>query len=204
MMNVPAIAKKTFDQFKDNPEFNTLVRFVLEHLRKMTNPFQRVDFIHRAIDDLNEEVFAHPLIKEMSPCKEGCSACCHTQVSVTDDEAALLARRISEGVEIDLERLKLQVTAGDDDSAFYKMNFEERKCIFLGEDGGCRVYNDRPSVCRTNAVIGDASQCDTTNGIQRTQLIKTPKADMVIYASFYNAKSSGALPHMVAKALGLR
>lgn len=53
-------------------------------------------------------------------------------------------------------------------------------------------------------MIGEASQCDTKTSVGKTHLVKTPKADMIIYASFYHAKSSGALPHMIAKALCLK
>lgn len=203
-MNVPAIAKRTFDQFKHQTEFIGIVQIALDHLKKLTNPILRAKFVHEAVDDFNQEVFNHPLVKQYSPCTMGCSACCHTQVSVTEDEATLLARVINQGLSIDKNRLERQMRAKDDDSEYYKMSFEERKCIFLLENGSCGVYEDRPAVCRTNAVIGEASQCDTTNGVGKTHLIKTPKADMIIYASFYQAKSSGALPHMVGKALGLK
>ena len=203
-MNVPAIAKRTFDQFKHQTEFIGIVQIALDHLKKLTNPILRAKFVHEAVDEFNQEVFTHPLVKQYSPCTMGCSACCHTQVSVTEDEAILLARIVKQGLPIDLNQLQHQMKAKDDDSEYYKMPFAERKCIFLQEDGACGVYEDRPSVCRTNAVIGEAAQCDTTNGVGKTHLIKTPKADMIIYASFYHAKSSGALPHMVAKALGLK
>lgn len=203
-MNVPAIAKRTFDQFKNQTDFIGIVQIALDHLKKITNPILRAKFVHEAVDDFNADVFSHPLIKQYSPCTVGCSACCHTQVSVTEDEATLLARIIQDGLEIDMNRLQKQMKALDDDEEYYKMSYEERKCIFLKDDGACGVYEDRPSVCRTNAVIGDASQCDTSKSVGKTHLVKTPKADMIIYASFYHAKSSGALPHMIAKALGLK
>ncbi|MCM2351858.1 MAG: YkgJ family cysteine cluster protein [Bacteriovoracaceae bacterium] len=91
--------------------------------------------------------------------------------------------------------------AKNDSDAFFKIQYEDRKCIFLGDDGACTVYEDRPSVCRTNAVIGDASQCDTSVSVQPVRLIKTPKSDVAIYAFFENAEASGTLPYMVGKAL---
>ena len=203
-MNVPAIAKRTFDQLKNHDEFIGIVKIALDHLKKLTHPIQRAKFIHEAVDDFNSDVFSHPLVQQYSPCKIGCSSCCHTQVSVTDDEAILLVEKINNGFSIDVERLKKQMAAKDSDSEFYKLSFEERQCVFLSDKGACGIYEDRPSVCRTNAVIGEASQCDTSTGVQKTQLIKTPQSDMIIYASFYHAKESGVLPHMVGKYLGLR
>lgn len=196
-MNVPLIAKKTYDEQKTNPEFQNLFVFVLENLKRITDKLTKAKLIHQMVDEFNEEVFAHPLVQELSPCKLGCTACCHTQVSVTDAEAKLLASRINNGVSIDQHRLQIQAKTKNNSNAFFKLKYEDRKCIFLGEDGGCRVYEDRPSVCRTNAVLGEASQCDTREGSQPLRLIKTPKADAVIYASFIEAEASGALPFMV-------
>lgn len=201
-MNVPAVAKKTYEELKDQEETKSLLTLVLENLRKLTQPFKRAQFVHELVDGLNTEIFEHPLVKQMSPCKEGCTGCCHTQVSVTEDEAILLANHVSGGLEIDVNRLALQAQAGNDTTAYYNLTYAERKCVFLSEEGSCRVYQDRPSVCRTNAVLGEATQCDTSHSVQATRLVRTPKSDLVIYASFLDAHSSGALPKMLGEALG--
>jgi len=198
-MNVPAIARKSFEQLRHQAEFNCIVNFVLDQLSKVFKPHQRARFIHKLIDEYNEEVFAHPLVKQLSPCKIGCSACCHTQVSVTEDEAELLSQKISAGLVIDNRLLKLQSETLDDSSAFFKMKYEDRKCIFLDEAGACRVYDDRPSVCRTNAVLGEADQCGTSDSIKPIRLINTHKADMVIYAAYLHSQKSGSLAHMISQ-----
>lgn len=200
-MNAPVIAKKTYEEHKTIPEYKSIFEFVLQNLQRITDKFVRAKVVHEIVDEFNKEVFAHPLVEQLSPCKLGCTACCHTQVSVTDDEAQLLAKRVQEGVKINRRLLKLQMKAKNDSDAFFKIKYEDRKCIFLGDDGACTVYEDRPSVCRTNAVIGDASQCDTSVSVQPVRLIKTPKSDVAIYASFEHAGSSGTLPYMVGKAL---
>lgn len=200
-MNVPAIAKKTYEELKTHPLFQELAAVVFEQLKKLSDPLLRARFVHQVVDELNQEVFANPLVKEFSPCKIGCSGCCHTQVSVTIDEAHLLVEKIKHGLEIDKQRLMIQMNAGNDSDAYYKIKYEDRKCIFLGEEGACRVYEDRPSVCRTNAVLGDANQCDTRQSIKPTRLVKTPQSGMAIYASFVSAEESGTLPSMVGKLL---
>lgn len=202
-MNVPAIAKKTYEQLKNQSEFISIVQALLESLKRISGPVARAQVVHDLVDEFNKEVFNHPLVKQMSPCKKGCSACCHTQVSVTDDEAEVLVLRIKEGLEVDLDRLRLQFAAKNDSDQYYRMKFQDRKCVFLDDQGSCRVYNDRPSVCRTNAVIGESSQCDTTVSIQETRLVRTPKSDMAVFASFLFARSSGTLPYMIGKRLDL-
>lgn len=202
-MNVPFIARKSFEEMKSQHEFVSIVHHIVDRLKKMTNKYKRAEYIHDLVDKYNQEVFTHPLVMQFSPCKRGCTACCHTQVSVTEDEAELLVKRIKSGVSIDHDRLKLQREAGNDGEVYFKIPYQDRQCVFLDDQGGCKVYEDRPSVCRTNAVLGSAEQCDTSQEIRPTRLVRTPQADMVIYGSFYIAKSSGSLPFMVGKLLGL-
>ncbi len=200
-MKVPAVANRSFEELSKKPEFMVIVQFIIDKLSKIPFPIKRAKIIHQTIDEFNKEVFAHPLVQQFSPCKTGCSACCHTQVSVTRDEAELLVQRIADGVEINIDKLVQQAKVGDAASDFYKLDYEARGCIFLDEKGLCKVYEDRPSVCRTNAVLGDADQCKTTDGHQQVRLVKTPQSDMAIYASFLYAQESGSLPTMVFKVL---
>ncbi|MDO9181420.1 MAG: YkgJ family cysteine cluster protein, partial [Bacteriovorax sp.] len=174
------------------------------HLKKMASPLERARFVHHIVDDYNREIFAHPIVQKFLPCKVGCSGCCHTQVGVTEDEAELLANRVTEGVKIDFARLEKQVQVGNNPENFYLLSYADRRCVFLGTDDSCQVYNDRPSVCRTNAVLGEASQCSPVEGEgegQTIRLLKTEQADMAIMGSFFMSKESGTLPHMVGKIL---
>lgn len=201
-MNVPAIAKSTFELLKNQPEFSSITQTIIKSLKKIKNNFEKARFIHNVVDEYNKEVFSHPLLVEFVPCKSGCSACCHTQVSVTTEEAELLIHHIDNGVDINYELLSLQSEAQNNAENFYKLSYQERACVFLSEKGACKVYKDRPSVCRTNAVIGEASQCATdTSGPGPQRLVKTSKADMAIVGAYCVTAESGALPYMLAKLL---
>lgn len=203
-MNVPSIAKKTFEELKNQSQFMEVVRSVLDQLKKIQAKTDKARYVHQVVDEYNKEIFAHPLVQKFSPCKLNCTGCCHTQVSVTEDEAELLAKHIENGTKINLDRLKIQMSAGNDSEAYFKLKYEDRQCVFLSDEGACNVYEDRPSVCRTNAVLGSADQCDTSVSVQKTLLVKTPFSDLAIYASFYHAKESGTLPYMLGKILKLK
>lgn len=202
-MNVPAIARSTFELLRNQPEFLSITQTVMNHLNKIKSSLERARFVHHMVDEYNKEVFAHPLLKTLVPCKAGCSGCCHTQVSVTEDEADLLLHNINSGIDINYESLAKQAEAGNDSDAYFKIPYQERKCVFLDDKGSCRVYKDRPSVCRTNAVIGDASQCDTSDNTsgKSLRLVNTQKSDMTIVGAFASAKESGTLPFMLNKVL---
>lgn len=203
-MNFPAIAKQTYDQLKEQTAFSKITDFVVLHLKKIASPIERAKFVHNIVDEYNRQIFSHPLVKELSPCKAGCAGCCHTQVSITEDEADLLASIVEGGVKIDFARLQKQMKAGNESGEFYKLSYEDRRCVFLGSDNKCQVYSDRPSVCRTNSVLGEASQCSTENGYNEKQtlrLVKTAEADMAIVGSFLFSKTNGAMAFMLGKIL---
>lgn len=203
-MNLPAIAKQTYDQLREQASFSKITDFIIHHLKKISSPLERARFVHHVVDDYNKKIFSHPLVQQFSPCKAGCTGCCHTQVSITEDEAHLLASLIDGGVKIDYARLQKQMKAGNESNEFFKLSYSDRRCVFLGSDSLCQVYNDRPSVCRTNSVLGEAEQCSTENGVKEGQtlrLVKTAEADMAIVGSFMAANSGGALAHMLGKIL---
>lgn len=202
-MNVPAIAKSTFELLRNQPEFLKITETMITHLNKIKSSLERARFVHNVVDEYNQKVFSHPILKELMPCKAGCTGCCHTQVSVTEDEAELLAHNIANGVEINYKLLENQAAVGNDSDAFFAIAYSDRKCVFLDENGACKVYKDRPSVCRTNAVVGDAAQCDTSTnaGGGALRLVKTQEADMAIVGAFALAKESGTLPMMLSKVL---
>lgn len=201
-MNFPAIAKQTYEALKGQIAFSSITQFVMVHLKKIASPLERARFVHNVVDDYNRAVFSHPIVQQLSPCKAGCSGCCHTQVSLTEDEAHLLALRVNDGLKIDYSALQIQMQAGNSSEEFYKLSYEERRCLFLSAEDTCRAYNDRPSVCRTNAVLGEASQCSTKEGVaenQELRLVKTSQADMAIMGAFLTSKKSGTIAQMLGQ-----
>jgi Fe-S-cluster containining protein len=202
-LKFPAIAFQTYNRLKNNPKFLALTEFMLRTLRPIVSPIERAKLVHQFVDDCNEEVMKNPIVKQYSGCHRGCSGCCHTEVSVTPDEADLLAMRVQEGVTIDTQKLYIQKKVIESKESYYSLPYNQRACVFLGETGECRVYEDRPSVCRTNAVLGDSSQCSTVDGqMKEMRLVKTEHADMVIMGAFMHQHTeNGLLPEKLWEAL---
>lgn len=97
-------------------------------------------------------------------CKKGCSFCCNIQVMVSEDEGALLYGEAKKLGVIDVERLTEQAAWGVSD---YPKNYSSGKsrCVFLGEDGACRIYEDRPLACRSYMVVSPAENCNPATPI---------------------------------------
>lgn len=140
---------------------------------------------------------------ELIQCKKGCAACCHTQVSVTQDEAEHLAKKVLSGqVRIDRERLAFQAQFSDDYDQWMRVPYETRGCIFLDAQDGCTVYEDRPSVCRTNYSLSDPALCETKDGqTQPQRLLLTVDADLVVALVFELSEKKGSLPKFLNQAL---
>ena len=95
-----------------------------------------------------------------SSCQRKCGGCCHGRVEINTEEAEALVRSAEHhGWEIDSVRLKIQ-------KDFRVKDFESAdelvaRCVFLGEDQLCKVYNERPMVCRNHFVTTPRANCST-------------------------------------------
>lgn len=114
-------------------------------------------------------------------CRAGCAHCCHIQVDATGDEVELLAELVEKGLTIDMGALKVQAKADDLDK-WRRLTKDQRRCVFLGDDNRCRVYEDRPSVCRSYFVISPPDDCRELTG--RSMRLLVTKAEIAVSAAF--------------------
>lgn len=87
--------------------------------------------LHRRVDEQAAAIAARH--GERLRCRLGCTACCIDGITVFAVEAA----RIREGHEDLLARAEAHPPGA---------------CAFLAADGACRIYADRPYVCRTQGL----------------------------------------------------
>jgi len=91
-------------------------------------------------------------------CRDGCGRCCHGKVEVNTEEVeALLKSAEHHQWEIDKIRLKIQKDFTAED--FRLADEPVSRCVFLGEDQRCRVYEERPLVCRNHFVTTPKENC---------------------------------------------
>lgn len=204
-MNLPAIAARTYNQFKDDSGFKKLLKYMSKKLDKISDPVKRTQYVHKKINEEIESLFKDPVVDELVNCKKGCSACCHSQVAVTYDEAVSLVELIEQGQEVNWTRLWVQAKSEGSTSDYMKIPYQMRACIFLGEEGDCSIYESRPSVCRTNYVVSNPELCKVDSGeVKSVQLLNTFGADTWVYSFFSKSKENGTLPYMVKKVLDER
>jgi len=204
IINYPEVAKQNSDQLIKDPEVKGLYSEIVTRLRSIVDIPRRVAKAHELIDNLIDSFFEKNRVAQNSvSCTPGCTGCCHSQVSVSKDEARVLADLIRDKkIIIDHTLLEIQKTAQNDYDKWYMLKYSDRRCIFLGQDNLCSVYEKRPAVCRTNFVFSHPSLCHTKEGAPRpVRLVKNDFADLNMIASYEVSGGGGSLPSMVAREL---
>ncbi|MDB4996191.1 MAG: hypothetical protein JWM74_3623, partial [Myxococcaceae bacterium] len=87
--------------------------------------------LHDAVD--RETGRLHVLHAERLACRRGCSSCCVDDLTVFEVEAEPIRRVYAE----------LLATG---------VPHPEGACAFLDDEGACRIYEERPYVCRTQGL----------------------------------------------------
>ena len=94
-------------------------------------------------------------------CQKGCCGCCHFEVEIFGYEAEVLRDCVNGGVAVDRSRLEIQSSRERKSPEWLKFWSRDNRCVFLGEDGACRVYEDRPAACRRLLVTTPPEACTT-------------------------------------------
>lgn len=139
-------------------------------LRLISSGPERASYAMHLVDDAIRE-FMSKFTKRTDvkcQCKKGCNHCCHTRVEVCGSEADLLVERIlRDNILIDWDRLARQAGKHADDY-YERILGESNRCVFLDDEGCCKVYDIRPLACREHLAAGEPSRCsmkgeETTN-----------------------------------------
>ena len=150
-------------------------------------------------------------------CKKGCSHCCYMPVSANKMEVGLILEYIKEEkVEFSTERMNKQINfekgryknpENFSPADWVKNPIEDRKCMFLTDEGLCSIYSVRPLECKGHFVVSPVEQCVTdTEEQKRVQTvgvypIYTRPMILEAYKWIPDLSLPELLPHMMKKGL---
>jgi Fe-S-cluster containining protein len=98
---------------------------------KPEKSIEKLKLFYQTVDSLAEKL--EIIHAERLNCKKGCSACCVDGITVFEIEAVNISHNHS--------------------NLLAKENPHEKgMCVFLDKDGACRIYENRPYVCRTQGL----------------------------------------------------
>lgn len=132
-------------------------------------------------------------------CKRGCSECCRMYVCTVESEAEDLYDYIKENsIAVAWDRAKKQRGLGEDGYYTNKLG-EVNKCMFLSDEGTCKVYPLRPLACRLQFVVSPKSSCSMVNP-ENVLKVFLPDSEAIIMAVLnLESDSRGSLAdHMLS------
>ena len=144
----------------------------------------RARAVHARVDAaLDRFATRKPELMAQVRCGKGCAHCCRLWVGITRDEAELLAERVKAGTaQADPARLEAQ-RPWTSPMEFVGKPPEQASCVFLGPDGACTVYDDRPSICRAVLVASDPELCRGLDDAVQITTVINPEVDVVVSAA---------------------
>lgn len=133
-------------------------------------------------------------------CRKGCHHCCKMTVAITRHEAhQLIQVAKAKGLPIDAERLRRQLPYVDE--TWRTQPEADRACTFLGADGLCQVYEDRPLSCRKYFVVSPPELCDTESHPGGQTLVFIDAASEMLTTAAFTQAGCGFMPDMLLNAL---
>lgn len=156
--------KYMISEHRDNQEFMELVGKGLDsglsYLRQMPRGDARIKHIYGDVDKLVTILKADAKERGMEiSCKRGCTHCCNLFIACSHEEADLLYKTAKKkGIKLSKKRLEYQARFKNDHDYFTRFG-KRTKCVFLGDDGDCMVYEQRPIACRKYFVTSSPENC---------------------------------------------
>lgn len=149
---------------------------------------------------MNEQQEALPKeVMESMSCRKGCAACCHINVTITLEEAAVIAAYCAENdIPINQAYMQEQVKL----SEYHLARSAISACAFL-KDKECSIYEVRPMSCRKHFVQSHPLYCDLKLvGNHETEIFFHPAVEIFMAAVLSaSITQTGRLPKMVLEVI---
>jgi Fe-S-cluster containining protein len=136
-----------------------MLKEMSEHYRqewaRIKDKKQALRAFYKAIDESNTKFNerGEPAVT----CKKGCSFCCNIKVEATQIEIDVIVDYMAKKkIKVSQKQLEGQVPLTVENHFMSPF----RKCVFLDDQGSCKIYEVRPFVCRNYFSVGDPKECD--------------------------------------------
>jgi Fe-S-cluster containining protein len=195
------VKRSSKSKFKDvRSQIIPALKHMIDQIAAYPPGPDRAKGVHQGIDEELKQEFEKNGHTEKITCKRGCAFCCHLLVAVTSDEADLLVDCIRGGVDIDRELLAEQTSWPESGGVWLHKPPEKNRCVFLGKDNDCRVYENRPAACRTYYSVDAPSKCDVSTGSVMHNKVISVQGE-IAYSALLTVSPSGYMSKMLSERL---
>jgi len=169
-------------------------------LRKLRNKREVTQTFLKEVDLLlGKKLDREPEVSKKIACYKGCASCCHSRVTVTEDEAALLVHHAHKH-RISIDTVRMNAQKGVAATEWKNIPVADQRCIFLTETGTCSVYEVRPGVCRKHLVTSEPGKCNANAALSELERIFDYQAEVLI-SSMWQITQTGNMADMVSAQL---
>lgn len=138
---------------------------ILHEAFKQHGPQGVTDYAHKYIDATNDN---SGLMAKIS-CSIGCHFCCFGEIQLSHVEATVIFSAIKQyNIPVDIELIKRQ-----NRRSHHKLKYINKRCGMLDEEGECKIYDYRPSICRLYNSVDDPKECNEQHKIPDTGTLRT-------------------------------
>lgn len=132
----------------------------MKDICKAMPAFDLAEIVHRQLDaDIETQKQRVQPNEPPIRCGQGCTHCCRQIVACSPPEAELIKRTVKQKqIPVDYDRLHRQM--GKNDQSWLEQPVEDRACVFLGANGLCQIYDQRPASCRKYFAISPPELCN--------------------------------------------
>lgn len=144
----------------------------LDYLLEKVSPVMNVDVGTAILGTVTSAIhdYIHQPNRPPIACTEGCNHCCRYMVAVSSAEAIAIYRAIITSWPLStIEDLKNKIanrvllTTGMNEKEYWDTTHDVG-CIFLNENGGCKIYPIRPRAC-SSLLVADVNPCRERSGM---------------------------------------
>lgn len=123
------------------------------------------EYAHQAIDKINEQTG----INDKASCSKSCVFCCYGEIDMSHTEASLIFSVIKQfNIPVDME-----LVARQNKRAHHKLKYADKRCAMLSDEGLCKIYDHRPSICRLYNSTDAPENCDESKGTPNVGTMRT-------------------------------
>ncbi len=134
----------------------------------------------KVVHDKAAEVFDPARIEagvgEPLACKKGCGHCCHQLVALSMVEALAIYDVIKDDpwklqrvARWSAEQADLIMSQGVTEATWFRRG---TRCMFLGDDSTCGIYETRPVACRTLTALGSSDHCRVDSQVSEVRRVQ--------------------------------
>ncbi|MBC7533369.1 MAG: YkgJ family cysteine cluster protein [Oligoflexus sp.] len=121
-------------------------------------------------------------------CRAGCGFCCHQTVFVSPTEYENIKDHLVAN-DIKLDQAHLQAQRDDiSNGVYHKLKVLDRRCVFLGDNSSCTIYEARPIMCRRHHVYSEPEHCASgSTSEMRFDVSPRTEGHLSAYFAYYQA-----------------